>query len=213
MAFTQILLVTGLLAVQLLEVYGHGMMMDPVSRSSAWRKGFPVEPNYNDNSLFCGGYDVMWNQNGGRCGLCGDNYDIHQPRPNENRGVYGTGVIVERYNHGETINVNVKLTANHMGKFTFHMCRLPSPEHLESEDCFNEHPLQLADGTYEQEVSQGQYEFNVPVRLPEDVTCEQCVIRWTYTAGNNWGECSDGTSKVGCGPQETFKNCADVSIS
>ncbi|RXG62232.1 hypothetical protein Avbf_10632, partial [Armadillidium vulgare] len=30
---------------------------------------------------------------------------------------------------------------------------------------------------------------------------------------NNWGQCGNGTGRLGCGPQETFKNCADVSIS
>nr|XP_031845677.1 uncharacterized protein LOC116432652 [Nomia melanderi] len=213
MAIAKILLVTGLLGVQLLEIHGHGMMMDPVSRSSAWRKGFPVEPNYDDSALYCGGFSVQHDQNGGRCGLCGDNFALPQPRPNENGGIYGTGYIVERYSRGQTINVNVKLTANHRGKFTFHLCQLQNRGQLETESCFNQHPLQLADGSYEVPVSSSQMEFNIGVRLPSDVACEQCVLRWTYTAGNNWGSCGDGTSAAGCGPQETFKNCADVAIS
>lgn len=45
-------------AINLQEIYGHGMMMDPINRSSAWRKGFPVEPNYTDNEHFCGGASV-----------------------------------------------------------------------------------------------------------------------------------------------------------
>lgn len=44
--------------INLQEIYGHGMMMDPVNRSSAWRKGFPVKPNYTDNEHFCGGRTV-----------------------------------------------------------------------------------------------------------------------------------------------------------
>lgn len=35
--------------------------------------------------------------NKGKCGICGDNYAMKQPRPNENNGYYGKGVIVERY--------------------------------------------------------------------------------------------------------------------
>jgi len=35
-------------------------------------------------------------RNGGKCGLCGDNYKISPPRPNENGGLYGTGTIVQR---------------------------------------------------------------------------------------------------------------------
>ena len=37
---------------------------------------------------------------------------------------------------------------------------------------------------------------------------------WTYPyQGNNWGKCEDGiTAAVGCGPQETFRGCADIEI-
>ena len=31
--------------------------------------------------------------------------------------------------------------------------------------------------------------------------------------GNSWGECEDGEEgQLGCGPQEIFRNCADVAI-
>lgn len=58
MAFTKLFILTLITAINLQEIYGHGMMLDPVNRSSAWRKGFPVEPNYTDNEHFCGGYGV-----------------------------------------------------------------------------------------------------------------------------------------------------------
>lgn len=44
------------------------------------------------------------------------------------------------------------------------------------------------------------------------VECGNCVIQWRYIAGNNWGMCSDGTGAVGCGPQEEFRACSDISI-
>lgn len=31
-------------------------------------------------------------------------------------------------------------------------------------------------------------------------------------AGNNWGICADGTGALGCGPQEEFRACADVTV-
>lgn len=31
--------------------------------------------------------------------------------------------------------------------------------------------------------------------------------------GNNWGNCPNGTGAVGCGPQEEFRACADISIT
>ena len=54
--------------------------------------------------------------------------------------------------------------------------------------------------------------FHWKVELPPYLTCTQCVMQWTYYAGNTWGTCSNGDEAVGCGPQETFVNCADVAI-
>lgn len=48
--------------------------------------------------------------------------------------------------------------------------------------------------------------------LPPGLTCSQCVLQWRYIAGNNWGMCANGTGAVGCGPQEEFRSCADISI-
>jgi hypothetical protein len=38
------------------------------------------------------------------------------------------------------------------------------------------------------------------------------VLQWKYIAGNNWGQCADGTGAVGCGPQEEFRACSDISV-
>lgn len=48
--------------------------------------------------------------------------------------------------------------------------------------------------------------------LPPDLTCTQCVLQWRYIASNNWGRCDNATSRIGCGPQEEFRACADISI-
>lgn len=54
------------------KVVSHGKLLEPPSRTSAWRSnaGFPI--NYNDNEMNCGGVNVQWNLNGGRCGICGE---------------------------------------------------------------------------------------------------------------------------------------------
>ena len=51
------------------------------------------------------------------------------------------------------------------------------------------------------------------MNLPYGLTCSQCVIQWTYYTGNTWGVCKNGTEGMGCGDQETFRNCADVQIN
>ena len=46
------------------------------------------------------------------------------------------------------------------------------------------------------------------------IWADQCLLflQWTYVAGNNWGNCPDGSSGLGCGPQEHFRSCADIQI-
>ncbi|KAL6254925.1 hypothetical protein P5V15_014267 [Pogonomyrmex californicus] len=214
MLFIKLFIFTLVSVLNLQEIYGHGMMMDPINRSSAWRKGFPVEPNYTDNEHFCGGRGIQHNKNGGKCGECGDDYSLPRPRPNENGGIYGSGVIVNSYKAGSIIDVTVRLTAAHKGHFEFHLCPLKTKKELETDECFNQYHLPLADGSgYKYPVSYTAKDYVISLILPKGVTCEQCVIRWHYRTGNTWGICEDGKKGMGCGPQETFRSCADVSIT
>ncbi|GBL98543.1 hypothetical protein AVEN_111652-1 [Araneus ventricosus] len=161
-------------------VSGHGRLVEPPSRSSMWRFGFKTKPNYNDNELFCGGYTVQWQRNGGKCG---------------------------------EIKSVVEITANHRGFFEFKLCPHNDPTTEVTQGCLDQFPLEIADGSgtkYYPSAKTGP--FVVHLRLPYHLTCSQCVFQWTYTAGNNWGRCENGTAKVGCGPQETFRGCADVAI-
>ncbi len=62
------------------------------------------------------------------------------------------------------------------------------------------------------------------MRLPSGVSCWHCILQWTYVTGNRWGvgpqmaedatrDCiEDEEGKIGCGPQETFRGCADICI-
>jgi len=95
--------------------HGHGRLIEPPSRASAWRYGFQTPPDYNDHELYCGGFTRQWKRNNGKCGECGDPFDMAQPRPHENGGPWGQGVIVRSYLPGSDINIRVELTASHMG--------------------------------------------------------------------------------------------------
>lgn len=213
MGFAKLLVVAIIAVINLQEIYGHGMLMDPINRSSAWREGFPVPRNDNDNENFCGGYGIQHGKNGGKCGECGDNYALPRPRANENGGVYGKGVIVKKYKAGSTIDVKVRLTASHKGHFEFHLCPLKTRNELETDECFNKYPLQLTTGGYKWPVvTAGKNDHDIKLILPKGVTCENCVMRWHYRTGNSWGICEDGSGANGCGPQETFRSCSDVSI-
>ena len=60
--------------------------------------------------------------NDGKCGICGDPYDASPRNHEAPGGVFATGTITETYRPGENIDVEVDVTANHMGYFTFKLC-------------------------------------------------------------------------------------------
>ncbi|RXG61484.1 hypothetical protein Avbf_17418, partial [Armadillidium vulgare] len=76
---------------------------------------------------------------------------------------------------------------------------------------FTSYPLNIVgEDTYQYSLEDKPYPGNFTwyVQLPPSMTCSNCVIQWTYVGANNWGTCDNGTEGMGCGPQETFKNCA-----
>ncbi|XP_022916811.1 uncharacterized protein [Onthophagus taurus] len=191
-------------------VSGHGMMVNPAGRSSVWRfySGYPA--NYNDNANYCGGRGLFVSS-GGQCGVCGDPYTDAHPQANENTGKFGNGKITGTYRSGQVIDVSITLTANHMGHFTYSLCPLSNPSTYESgENCFI--PLKLEDGTDKHYITSSQFNIVSRVRLPAGLRCSRCTLRWNYKVANSWGYCEDGTGRLGCGLQETFRACADISI-
>ena len=115
------------------------------------------------------------------------------------------------------IDIEVDLTTNHWGRFVLKLCPIQDRQTIVTQECLDMYPLHRADDPT-------QTAFEIPkdvkkkaylvyrVKLPEGVTCNQCVVQWTYLTGNTWGDCGNGTEAVGCGVQEMFRNCADVQI-
>ncbi|EDW37968.1 GL12291 [Drosophila persimilis] len=197
---------------------GHGRLIEPPSRASAWRYGFQTPPDYNDHELYCGGFTRQWKRNGGKCGECGDAWDMPEPRPHENGGQWGQGVIVRSYLPASEMTIRVELTASHMGYFEFRLCDDPGAKqacldknilHILGGSPAHPSPADLDSRFYPRN---GSRIYEIKARLPE-MTCNQCVLQWRYVAGNNWGMCNDGNGAVGCGPQEEFRSCSDIAIT
>ena len=109
------------------SIVGHGRMIDPPSRNSAWRVGFPNPPHYTDNELNCGGFNVQWKTNGGKCGVCGDPSIMRRDQPHIYPGKYANGIITKTYREGQEIEVVIEITSNHMGTFFFRIGELGAP--------------------------------------------------------------------------------------
>ncbi|XP_045584551.1 uncharacterized protein [Procambarus clarkii] len=205
------------LAALVVGTAGHGRLMNPPARNAMWRYGYPNPVNYNDNELYCGGYVVQYQKNGGKCGVCGDNYVEKVPRSHENGGLFGNGIITKNYVAGQVIEIEVDLTTNHQGYMELKLCPHNDRNTIITQECLDQYPLKV--------VGQDDSKFFIPkgtpksatlkwkAQLPEGVTCSACVVQWKYFAGNTWGvDNTTGEGAQGLGPQETFINCADIYI-
>ena len=145
--------------------------------------------------------------NAGLCGLCGDAYDDPQPRANELGGQYGLGVISANLTSGQEVEIEVELTVYHKGYFQFRLCPHNRKDRPVAQTCLDKHLLSLDSGGYNYYPTPPENEgrYNIKYRLPDDLSCELCVLQWRYVAGNNWGKCNNGTEGIGCGPQVISK--------
>lgn len=84
---------------------------------------------------------VLWDVNGGKCGVCGDPWNETQPRAHEIGGYYANGLLGRRYTPGQVIDVEVELTSNHKGYFELRLCPLVEYQgaNAETENCFDKY--------------------------------------------------------------------------
>ena len=193
-----------LLSLQLASLTkSHGRLRQPPGRSTMWRYGHDTPVNVNDHETNCGGFGRQWNQNKGMCGLCGDAYDMAQPRPNEMGGEFGLGVIGATFSMDSVIEVEVELTAYHQGFFQARLCPHNRRDRPVAQTCLDKHLLNLEAGGqryYPASPRPGE-SYKLRYRLPPGLTCDLCVLQWRYVAGNSWGKCHNETEAVGCGAQ------------
>lgn len=199
-------------ACLIVAVAGHGRMIDPASRNSAWRF-FPNRPRqYTDNELNCGGFSVQWNgPNNGRCGVCGDAYHDKNPKYIYPGKYASDGFITKTYKEGQVIEVVIDITSNHQGYFRFSLGKLEKPPITQEKLTY---VLLQPDGSNTWQLHSSQNgKFTIKLNLPRGLTCDHCVLQWWWTVGNNWGCDENGNCGVGLGKkQETFVNCADIKI-
>ncbi|XP_052718593.1 uncharacterized protein LOC128190548 [Crassostrea angulata] len=196
----------------------HGRLMKPCQRGSLWRcyDQNQFASNFDDMGNFCGGTQVQWNRNGGKCGVCGDAYDSSFKR-HEVGGPFATGFITETYSQGQQIDVMVQLTAAHLGKFIFRVCKQVDDTKEVTQECLDQNQLKVIENgvakDYYESKETGAAKVNLKVQLPPDMVCDHCVFQWWYKTGNSWGQFPGQPGCKGCGPQETFVNCADIKIT
>ncbi|OQR89830.1 hypothetical protein ACHHYP_06007 [Achlya hypogyna] len=190
-------------------VDAHGRMLVPPHRGHMFRlpqfNFFPAD--YDDDGLSAGG---IGSTKSGKHGVCGDPYN--GARHHETGGKYGlfpkygAKAIGKCYAPGSTVDIDIQITANHKGYFTFGLCKLNGKDDKETEECFQD--LVQPNGEKQWKLPAGRKTFSMQYDLPKGVTCDgdsHCVLRWWYVGWNNPDDDING--------QEQFWNCADIYIS
>src|SRR5882757_3693011 len=96
-------------------------------------------------NLFLCSQKNQWQQNGGKCGICGDPWQ--GPKPHEcPNGEYCSKVIVKDYQAGQEIDVTVNLTQSHLGYFKFRVCPVTDETTEVTQECLNKNTLQVLNG-------------------------------------------------------------------
>lgn len=122
------------------------------------------------------------------------------------------GIIGRVYKQGETITVTTKITANHKGYMVYKICPVNDKSNKVIQSCLDKWgqlPLGLSLSYWFWYIVQHRYCWRYPLtdldgnqkisvykalgdspgtiktqlRLPASLTCSQCVVQWTYTAG------------------------------
>jgi hypothetical protein len=68
---------------------------------SGWYRPVITDGRWAGWLICCGVSAVQWEQNQGRCGICGDPWHLVEPRPHEAGGQFAKGVIGRHYTSGQ----------------------------------------------------------------------------------------------------------------
>ena len=124
---------------------------------------------------------TQWDENGGKCGVCGDAWN--GPREHEAGGRYATGTIARNYTEGHTITIKVQVTATHKGYFEFRICPHNNPSTRVKQSCLDKHILRQPGGNT-RVVETGETPiYSMNYVLPIGVTCSQCMLQWKWNTG------------------------------
>lgn len=189
-------------------VISHGVMTKPISMSAKLSFGNDPTgvPDYDSHSLFCGGIQNTYvdyrndpNQFP-KCGVCGDS--INGPKDHEPNGRFYDDRIVETYRKGQVIDVNIKITASHLGNMYFQVKSLDKLPWDDSSFIMLYQPNSQQNMTV---TSYNSKKYTALYVLPNNITCNKCIIRWNWLAANN--------PPSGGQPNEFYRNCAFVKIT
>ncbi|CAG5124546.1 unnamed protein product, partial [Candidula unifasciata] len=152
-------------AIALVSLWHHlhpveARLLDPASRGTLWKRGYPIPAPSEENAHYCGGHK-------------------HQELT-EYGSNFGRGEVTKVFNAGGSaiFEVDQSNIQNDNAYIEFKIC--PSNNSLEHEpqDCFDRHPVNLEDGSGYRFRLHKSNKAKVKVKIPSDVNCNFCVLQY-----------------------------------
>lgn len=203
---TKLILITLALTALAACVNGHGRMIFPINRASAWRERRPGFPKNIADTQWCGVKKdgvLLENERNVTCGIAGPIYNgkiqgaskVFLPEFGKAFDLYSfeygsemyRGTIVETFKSGQVVDAKVRVGGNHPGWIEFRLCEAPEDADPTME-CFENNKLHFTvDNSTRVELNSVDiidFVHTYPVKLPEGLTCEHCVFQmywWSRT--------------------------------
>ena len=85
------------------------------------------------------------------------------------------------------MDLQVTITANHMGGFIFRLCNLDAADGVLSGGCLDEHRLTRTDNGQDVSwIGSDVYTWTGTYTVPANVSCEHCVLQWVRECMCDW---------------------------
>lgn len=139
-----------------------------------------TENVYSFNYGYANILQKQWLKNKGKCGICGDPFD--GPRSHEHGEKYDHKFISRTFKQNEIINVTVEITKDLSGYIEFRICD-NSNDDVITVDCLDKNVLEIGDTKYKQYKVWNSGYHVIPIQLPENLTCDKCLLQFRYHTG------------------------------
>lgn len=168
-------------------------LMDPASRGTLWKRGYPIPSRSEENALYCGGHK-------------------HQELI-EYGSNFGKGDVTKIFSAGGSAEFEVDQSniQSENAYIEFKIC--PSNNSLEHEpqDCFDQHPVSLLEGGGYRYRLHRRNKARVKVKIPNDIVCNFCVLQYHIHEGSDELHLERARGP-GTESQNDFYGCSDIAI-
>ena len=83
----------------------------------------------------------------------------------------------------KVVQFKVVITMSHQGFMEFRLCPKKSASELVTQECLDKNLLETFEGWTKVNVDKGITTYYPLIRLPAGISCDNCVLQWTYVTG------------------------------